>query len=131
MSILPYECTTRTLIKLNGNCTRMLLVILNKSWQLHFTKQQLYGHLYPMSKTIQIIQTKYAEHSWRIKDELISNVFNVLYNYGMIFYINPFSLIIFIIRFIIIFSLIIFYRSVYHYIFVNYILSFGLSLYFR
>ena len=32
----------------------MLRTILNKSWKLHPTKQQLYGHLPPISKTIQV-----------------------------------------------------------------------------
>ena len=30
--------------KLDGNYTRMLRAILNKSWRQHPTKQQLYGH---------------------------------------------------------------------------------------
>ena len=34
--------------KLDGNYTRMLRAILNKSWRQHATKQQqLYGHLPP------------------------------------------------------------------------------------
>ncbi len=31
--------------KLDGNYTRMLRAILNKSWRQYPTKQQLYGHL--------------------------------------------------------------------------------------
>ena len=62
MSILLYKCTTWTLTKLilkklDGNCTRILQAILNKSWKQHPTKQQLYRHLPPISKTIQIRQT--------------------------------------------------------------------------
>ena len=60
--------------KLDGNCTRMLWAILNKSWKQHVTKQQLYGHLTPISKTIQIRWTRHARHCWRSKDELISDV---------------------------------------------------------
>ena len=52
----------------------MLWAILNKSQKQHPTKQQLYGHLLPISKTIQIKQTRHAGHCWRIKDELISDV---------------------------------------------------------
>ena len=57
VSILLYGCTTRTLYKrmekkLDGNYTRMLRAILNKSWRKHPTKQQLYGHLPPITKTI-------------------------------------------------------------------------------
>ena len=52
-SILLYGCTTWTLTKrlekkLDGNYTRMLRAILNKSWQQHPTRHQLYGHLPPM-----------------------------------------------------------------------------------
>ena len=46
--------TKRTEKKLNGNYTRMLQVVLNKSWRQHPTKQQPYGHLPPITKTIQI-----------------------------------------------------------------------------
>ena len=50
VSILLYGCTTWTLTKrlekkLDGNYTRMLRAILNKSWRQHPTKHQLYGHL--------------------------------------------------------------------------------------
>ena len=58
-SILLYGCTTWTLTKrlekkLDCNYTRMLRAILNKSWQQHPTRHQLYGHLPPMTKTIQV-----------------------------------------------------------------------------
>ena len=79
VSILLYGCTTWTLTKrlekkLDGNYTRMLRVILNKSWQQHPTRNQLYGHLQPITKTIQARRTRHAEHYWRIRDELISDV---------------------------------------------------------
>ena len=38
--------------KLDGNYTRMLAAIMTKSRQEDPTKQQLYGHLPPISKTI-------------------------------------------------------------------------------
>ena len=38
------------------------------------TKQQLYGDLPSISKTIQIRQTRQVGHCWRSKDELISHV---------------------------------------------------------
>ena len=40
--------------KLDGNYTRVLLAILNKTWQQHPTRYQLYGHLPPIMKTIQV-----------------------------------------------------------------------------
>ena len=54
VSILLYGCTTWTLTKrlekkLDGNYTRMLRAILNKSWQQHPTRHQLYGHLPPIT----------------------------------------------------------------------------------
>ena len=39
--------------KLDGNYIRMPHAVLNKSRKQHPTKQQLYGHLFPISKTIQ------------------------------------------------------------------------------
>ena len=52
----------------------MLRAILNKSWRQHSTKHQLYGHLPPITKTIQVRQTRHAGHCWRSRDELISDV---------------------------------------------------------
>ena len=83
MQFLPssgqYGCTTWTLTKrmekkLDGNYTRMLRAILNKSWVQPSTKQQQYGHLPPITKTIKIRRTRHAGHCWRSKDELISDV---------------------------------------------------------
>ena len=79
MSILLYGCTSWTLTKrleknLDGRYTRMLQAILNKSWRQHPTKQQLYGHLPPITKAIKIRQTRHAGHCWRSWDELISDV---------------------------------------------------------
>ena len=53
---------------------RMLRAILNKSWQQHPTRHQLYGHLPPIMKTIQVRRTRHAGHYWRSRDELISDV---------------------------------------------------------
>ena len=52
----------------------MLQAILNKSWRQHPTKQHLYGHLPPITKTIQIRRTRHAGHRWRSRDELISDI---------------------------------------------------------
>ena len=60
---------------LDGNYTRMLRAILNRSWRQHPTKQQPNGHLPPIMKTIQIRWTKHAGgHCWRSRDKLISDV---------------------------------------------------------
>ena len=60
--------------KLDGNYTRMLRAILNKSWQQHPTRHQLYGHLPPITKSIQVRRTWHAGHCWRSRDELIRDV---------------------------------------------------------
>ena len=85
--VLLYGCTTWTLTKrlekkLNGNYTRILRAILNKSWRQHPTRYQLYGHLPPITKTIQVRRTRHAGHCWRSKDELISDVFLWIPAYG-------------------------------------------------
>ena len=78
-SILLYGCTTWILTKrlekkLDGNYTRMLRAILNKSWQQQPTRHQLYGHLPPITKTYQVRRTRHAGHCWRSRDELIRDV---------------------------------------------------------
>ena len=87
VSILLYGCTTWTLTKrlekkLDGNYTRMLRTILNKSWQQHPTRHQLYGHLPPITKTIQARRTTHAGHCWRSRDKLISDVLLWTPTYG-------------------------------------------------
>ena len=79
-SILLYGCTTWMLTKrlekkLDGNYTRMLRAILNKSWRQHLSRHQLYGHLPPITRAIQVRRTRHAGHCWRSKDELISDAF--------------------------------------------------------
>ena len=78
ISILLYGCTTWTLTKrlkkLDGNYTRMLRAILNKSWRQHPTRHQLYDHLPPITKTIEVRRTRHTGHCWRSKDKLISDV---------------------------------------------------------
>ena len=78
VSILLYGCTTWTLTKrlkkkFDGNYTRILRAILNKFWRQHPTKQQLYGHLPPITKTIKIRRTRHAGHCWRSRDGLLSD----------------------------------------------------------
>ena len=87
VSILLYGFTTSTLTKrlekkLDGNYTRMLQAILNKSWRQHSTKHQLYDHLPPITKTIQVRRTRHAGHYWRSRDELISDVLLWTPTYG-------------------------------------------------
>ena len=61
-------------IYIYGNYTRMLRAIFNKSWRQHPTRHQLYDHLPPITKTIQVRRTRHAGHCLRSRDELISDV---------------------------------------------------------
>ena len=58
VSVLLYGCTTWTLMKclkkkLDRDHIRMPYGVLNKSCKHHLGKQQLYGHLPPISQTIE------------------------------------------------------------------------------
>ena len=87
ISILLYGCTTWTLTKrlekkLDGNYTRMLRAILKKSWRQHPTKYQLYGHLPPITETIQVRRTRLTGHCWRSSEEHLSDVLLWTPTYG-------------------------------------------------
>ena len=87
VSILLYGCTTWTLTermekRLDGNYTRMLQAISNKSWSQHSTMHQLYGYLPSITKTIQFRRTRHAGHCWRSRDDLISDVLLWTPSYG-------------------------------------------------
>ena len=94
VSILLYGCTTWTLTKhmekkLDANYTRMLRAILKKSWRQQPTKQQLNGHLLPITKTIKIRRTRHAGHCWRSRDELISDVLLLIPSHGRTKAVRP------------------------------------------
>ena len=87
VSILLYGFTTWTLTKrlekkLDGNYTRMLRAVLNRSWRRHPTRRQLYDHLQPITKTIQARRTRHAGHCWRSGDEIVSDVLLWTPEYG-------------------------------------------------
>ena len=87
VTILLYGCTTWTLTKrmeknLDCNYTRIWRATLNTSWRQHPTKQQRYDYLPPITKTIQVRRTRHAGHSWRSRDELLSNVFLWIPSHG-------------------------------------------------
>ena len=56
------------------NYIRIRQAILNKSWKQLPTKEQLYGYLPPVTKTIKIRRTRHAGHCCRSRDELVSRV---------------------------------------------------------
>ena len=76
-SVLLYGSSTWTLTKqleskLNGNYTRMLRAVLNKSWRDHITNKELYGNLLPIVDVIRERRLRFIGHCWRSKEELIS-----------------------------------------------------------
>ena len=82
VSILLYGCTTWTLTKrlekkLDGNYTRMLRAILNKSWRQHPTKHQLYGHLPSLRKL-----SKLDEPDMQVTAGEAETSSSVMYSYG-------------------------------------------------
>ena len=80
MQLHNWSSNLPTLISLSN--TKMLRAILNKSWRQHSTRHQLYGHLPPIMKTIQVRRTRHAGHCWRIRVELISDVLLWTPTYG-------------------------------------------------
>ena len=77
-----WTLTKRLEKKLDGNFKRMLRAILNKSWRQHPKRHQLYSHLPPIAKTIQVRRTSHAVHCWRSRDELIRDVLLWTPTYG-------------------------------------------------
>ena len=70
-SLFNSEISLFKIYYIDGNYTRMLRAILNKSWRQHPTKHQLYGHLPPITKTIQVRRTRHVGHCWRSSDVLL------------------------------------------------------------
>ena len=72
----PYGCTTWMLTKciekkLDGNCVRMIKDTIKQVLEATTHKT---AAVPPISKTIQIWQTRHAGHCWRSKNELISDI---------------------------------------------------------
>ena len=82
VSPCPFPTTITITPRLYNAHTRILRAILNKSWRQHPTRHQLYGHLPPITKTIQVRRTRNAGHCWRRKDELVSDVLLRTHTYG-------------------------------------------------
>ena len=78
-SVLLYGSTTWTLTKamenrLDGTYTRMLRAVLNIHWKKHPTLNQLYDKLPRISQVLRERRLRLAGHSWRSKNELVSDV---------------------------------------------------------
>ena len=69
-------------IKLLNYCKKFHFQLQNRQnlnqrltvWRQHTTRHQLYGHLPPITKTIQVRRTRHAGHCWRSREELIRDV---------------------------------------------------------
>ena len=77
--MLLYGATTWTLSKalenkLNGAYTRMLRAVTNSTWQDHSTNAEVYGDLSPVVDVIRERRTRFARHSFRSKNELVSDL---------------------------------------------------------
>ena len=59
-----------------------IYIYIYKSWRQHPTRRQLYGHLPPITKTIQVRRARHAGHCWRSKNELVSDVLLWTPTYG-------------------------------------------------
>ena len=66
-------------IRINMSISRIHVLVV--SWIFWWT-YQLYGHLPPITKTIQVRRTRHAGHCWRSRDELISDVLLWTPTYG-------------------------------------------------
>ena len=82
-------CETRSFRFLNG-WRRNLTATTQECWEQYWTspgdnnptRHQLYGHLPPITKTIQVRRARHAGHCWRSKDELVSDVLLWTPTYG-------------------------------------------------
>ena len=75
VSVLLYGRTTWTLTKcleekLDRNYTNILHAVLKKSWKQYTTKQQLYGHLFPVSYTT---QERWARHDRHLPSKIVDS----------------------------------------------------------
>ena len=74
---------------LDANRMRMRPAALSTSWRQHRTNHQQYGHLPPISKTIQTRQAKHTEHCWRSKGKIICDLPQWTLSHGRIRVARP------------------------------------------
>ena len=68
------QCPILSTIIIMPHIYTCIYIYMNRSWQQHPTRRQLYGHLPPITKTLQARRTRHAGHCWRSKDEIVSDV---------------------------------------------------------
>ena len=79
-SVLLYGAESWTLTKvmtrrLDGTYTRMLRVVLGFKWSEHKTNKELYGDLKSVSDVLLERRLRFARHTWRRKEEIVSQTF--------------------------------------------------------
>ena len=71
---IAWTLTTHLEKKIDGAYTRMLRTALNRSWKDHPTNVELYGHIPPISESLQQQIMRFAGHCWHGKEELARDV---------------------------------------------------------
>ena len=71
---VSWTLTTHLVKKIDGAYARMLRFALNRSWKDHPANEELYGHIPPISKSLQQQRMRFAGHCWRSKEELAGDV---------------------------------------------------------
>ena len=73
---IAWTLTTHLEKKIDGAYTRMLRTALNRSWKDHPTNVELYGHIPPISESLQQQRMRFAGHCWHGKEELARDVYS-------------------------------------------------------
>ena len=60
--------------ELDENYTRLLYGAVNKSWKQHPTEQQLYGHIPPITQTIQLRRARQLGNAVEVRTKLINDI---------------------------------------------------------
>ena len=71
---IAWTLTTHLEKKIDGAYTRILRTALKRSWKDHPTNVELYGHIPPISESLQQQRMRFAGHCRRGKEELAGDV---------------------------------------------------------
>ena len=71
---VSWTLTTHLEKKIDGAYTGMLCTAINRSWKDHLTNVELYGHIPPISKSLQQQRMRFVGHCWRSREELAGDI---------------------------------------------------------
>ena len=71
---VSWTLTTHLEKKIDGAYARMLRIALNRSWKDHPINVELYGHIPPISKSLQQQRMRFTGYCWCSKEELAGDV---------------------------------------------------------